>query len=229
MQEFLTFAHRLADASGAIVRHYFRTPLTPEHKADASPVTLADREAEAALRGMIEQAYPQHGFVGEESGKLREDAEYVWVIDPIDGTKNFMIGKPIFGTLIALIHRGVPILGIIDCPLTNERWSGSGNAGSFINNQLISVDKIIKPLNECILSTTSPYLFAGEKKTAFERLRENVRHVTVMALIPVIEGAGGIITDWQGQPIRFGAEETDVLAAANAEIHAQAHRLLQYS
>lgn len=256
MDDFFAFAHRLADTSGPILRKYFRTPLVTEHKADASPVTLADKETEAALRAMIQATYPQHGFVGEESGTLSADAEYIWVIDPIDGTKNFITGKPIFGTLIALIQHRAPVLGIIDCPLTHERWSGS-IAGSFINNQPVSVDKNNKSLNECILSTTSPYLFAGEKKNAFERLRQSVRHTTfgsdcyaygllasgyldlvvesglkthdVMALIPVIEGAGGIITDWQGAPIRFGASEADVLAAAHPETHASALKFLKIS
>lgn len=254
MQDFLDFAHRLADTSGSILRKYFRSPLATEQKADASPVTLADREAEAALRAMIQATYPQHGFLGEESGSVGSDAEYVWVIDPIDGTKNFITGKPIFGTLIALILHRVPVLGIIDCPLTNERWHGSPGHGAFINKQTISVDRTLKSLNDCILSTTSPYLFAGEKIAAFERLRQSVRHTTfgndcyaygllasgyldlvaesglkthdVMALIPVIEGAGGVITDWQGAPIRFGREETDVLAATNKELHEAALTML---
>lgn len=254
MQEFIAFAHALADASGPILRHYFRRALPTEQKADATPVTLADREAEATLRALIEARYPQHGFMGEESGSLRPDAEYCWVIDPIDGTRNFLSGKPIFGTLIALIHRGTPLLGIIDCPITQERWAGS-DAGSFINNHMIYVDKNHKSLNNCIISTTSPYLFEGAKREAFERVRAQVRQVTfgcdcyaygllasghldlvvesglkaydVMALIPVITGAGGIITDWQGKTVVFTDTEVDVLAAAHPATHAAALRLLQ--
>lgn len=251
---FLTFAHTLADASGEILRRYFRAPCAHETKADLSPVTQADREVEAALRAMIATTYPQHGFMGEESGGMRAGAEYCWVIDPIDGTKNFMTGKPIFGTLIALVQHRVPVLGILDNPITHERWEASSDTCTVINKQPVSVDKAIRPLNECILSTTSPYLFAGDKKEAFERLRSQVKFATfgsdcyaygllacgkldvvvesglkshdVMALIPIVERAGGIISDWQGDHIRFGAGEVDVLAAANAEIHAQALTLL---
>lgn len=255
MEEFTTFAHTLADASGEILRKYFRAPdLSTENKVDASPVTLADREAEATLRNIIEQTYPQHGFVGEESGKAREEAEYLWVIDPIDGTRNFIAGKPVFGTLIALIHKRKPILGMIDCPITNERWHSSEPALSFLNNHRISVNKNNKSLNECIFSTTAPYLFTGEKKTGFERLREKVGQTTfgcdcyaygllaaghldlvvesglkahdVMALIPVIEGAGGMITNWQGHPVPFTDGEVDVIAAATPALHAEAQALL---
>lgn len=247
MQEFLAFANELADASGPILRRYFRSFLTAETKHDASPVTSADKETEATLRAMIRERYPHHGFVGEESGSQSADGEYVWVIDPIDGTRNYLAGKPIFGTLIALIHNRAPLLGIIDCPATEERWEGWHGTGSVFNKRSISVDKPDKPLEECILSTTSPYLFAPEKKGAFERLRQATAQTVfgcdcyaygllasghldlvaesglkthdVMALIPVIEGAGGIVTDWRGEPIRFGAEETDVLAARSAEPH----------
>ncbi len=255
MQEFLTFAHSLADTSGDILRRYFRAPCHAETKADLSPVTAADREVEAALRTLIETTYPQHGFMGEESGGVRAGAKYCWVIDPIDGTKNFMTGKPVFGTLIALVQHRTPIVGMLDNPITQERWVASCDTSTVINNQLVSVDKTIKPLNECILSTTSPYLFAGGKKEAFERLRGQVKFTTfgsdcyaygllaygqldmvvesglkshdVMALIPIVEKAGGILTDWRGNPIRFGMDEVDVLAAANKTLHAEVMAVLQ--
>lgn len=254
MKEFTAFANSLADTSGPILRKYFRSGCAREDKADLSPVTLADREAEAALRELIHSTYPQHGFLGEESGSISAEAEYCWVIDPIDGTKNFITGKPIFGTLIALIHHRVPVLGIIDCPLTQERWLGSRSTFTVMNNQPVSVDRNHKPLNECILSTTSPLLFKAEQKGRFERLLSAVKYATfgsdcyaygllasghldlvvesglkthdVMALVPIIEGAGGILTDWQGKPIRFGQEETDVLAAANTALHTQALSVL---
>lgn len=249
MQQFLTFANALADTSGEILRRYFRAPCAHEIKTDLSPVTQADREVEAALRTLIEKTYPQHGFMGEESGGMRADAQYCWVIDPIDGTKNFMTGKPIFGTLIALVQHRTPVLGILDNPITRERWEALSDTSTVINKQPVSVDKNIKPLNECILSSTSPYLFAVDKKEAFERLRSQVKFATfgsdcyaygllacgkldvvvesglkshdVMALIPIVEQAGGIITDWQGNPIRFGAGEVDVLATANKTLHEQ--------
>ncbi len=257
MQEFITFAYKLADTSGPILRSYFRSGCAQEDKADLSPVTLADREAEAALRELIHSTYPQHGFVGEETGSVSADSEYCWVIDPIDGTRNFITGKPIFGTLIALLHHRQPVLGVIDCPITQERWLGSRSAFTVMNNQPVSVDKNIKPLNACILSTTSPNLFKGSRKESFERLLGEVKYATfgsdcyaygllasgyldlvvesglkthdVMALIPIIKGAGGIITDWQGKPVRFGQEETDVLAAANAMLHGKALAILEHT
>ncbi|MCZ6482912.1 MAG: histidinol phosphate phosphatase, partial [Alphaproteobacteria bacterium] len=111
---FIRLATELAELSGAIIRRYFRTPVAVETKADTSPVTAADREAEAAMRERIETAYPDHGVIGEEFGPVRADAEFVWVLDPIDGTKSFISGKPLFGTLIGLVHDGAPILGVID-------------------------------------------------------------------------------------------------------------------
>ncbi len=255
MNEYLTFAHRLADASGVVLKHYFRTPVDIHLKEDETPVTLADREVEAALRAKIEARYPQHGFVGEESGSQRADAEYVWVIDPIDGTRNFMTGNPLCGTLIALIHNGAPILGIIDCPLTGERWVGSSDTGAFLNNQLISVDKTPKPLKDCSLSTTSPYLFNEQTQKGFVALEQHVANTTfgndcyayglvasghldivaesglqphdIMALIPVIEASGGMITDWQGQAITLSSGECDVLAATHPDMHREALNLLE--
>ena len=123
--EFISLAERLADATGRIVRHHFRSPLEIITKADDSPVTIADREAEKELRRMVALAYPEHGLIGEEFPAERRDADYVWVFDPIDGTKSFITGRPLFGTLIALLHRGRPILGIIDHPALGERWIGA--------------------------------------------------------------------------------------------------------
>lgn len=265
---FLSFAHSLADASGVLLRRYFRAPVDTEMKSDLTPVTQVDREVEAELRRRITEAFPLHGFAGEESGAVRTNAEYLWVIDPIDGTKNFLTGKPVFVTLIALLHHGNPMLGVIDNPVTRERWVGSegrttlwslrahcGNSpGMQEMPQQVQHDG--GSLKECTLSTTSPYLFAGKKRAAFERLREAVKYTTfgndgyayallasghlglvaesglkahdVMALIPVVEGAGGILTDWRGQPIPFtsGEGEVDVIASASRSLHAAALELL---
>src|SRR5271156_6858606 len=114
----------MADEAAAIILSYFRRPMAVEDKQDASPVTIADRQAEAAMRLLIAKHVPHHGILGEEFGPERLDAEWVWVFDPIDGTKAFITGKPSFGTLIALLHRGEPVLGIIDQPITGERWLG---------------------------------------------------------------------------------------------------------
>src|SRR5215469_13982486 len=118
----ISFASELADTAGEIVRRYFRRGVAVDDKPDLSPVTIADREAESALRARIERRFPDHGILGEEHGTVRADAERVWVLDPIDGTKSFISGVPLFGTLVALVDRGVPVLGLIDQPISRERW-----------------------------------------------------------------------------------------------------------
>ena len=129
---YLALAAELADAAGAAIRPYFRTKLAVDDKADLSPVTAADRAAEAAMRRLIEGRFPEHGIIGEEYGSKRADAEFVWVLDPIDGTKSFISGVPLFGTLIALAQHSRPILGIIDQPISRERWIGAvGHATTF--------------------------------------------------------------------------------------------------
>jgi inositol-phosphate phosphatase/L-galactose 1-phosphate phosphatase/histidinol-phosphatase len=138
-REFEALAHRLADRAGEIQRRYFRTSVAVDTKADASPVTIADREAEAAMRDLIAAAYPHHGILGEEHGQDRIDAEFVWVLDPIDGTKSFITGRPLFGTLIALAHRGRPVMGMIDQSILRERWIGSHGTSSAWNGRPIRV------------------------------------------------------------------------------------------
>jgi inositol-phosphate phosphatase/L-galactose 1-phosphate phosphatase/histidinol-phosphatase len=137
--ELVALANSLADAARPIAARYFRTPVTVDDKADQSPVTIADREAETAMRTLLDNRVPQHGVFGEEHGAVRTDAEFVWVLDPIDGTKAFITGLPIFGTLIALLHRGVPVLGIIDQPISKERWVGVVGQGSTLNGRPIKV------------------------------------------------------------------------------------------
>ena len=205
---------------GRIVRHHFRSPLEIITKADDSPVTIADREAEKELRRMVALAYPQHGLIGEEFPAERRDADYVWVFDPIDGTKSFITGRPLFGTLIALLHRGRPILGIIDHPALGERWIGAAGRPSSFNGAPARV-RPCAALAKAVLAASSPHMFGTEKATAaFERVRAKAGltmygadcyaygllasgfHDLVveanngihdfLALVPVIEGAGGI-------------------------------------
>lgn len=135
----VALAQRLADSSGSVVRRYFRTPVAIDDKADASPVTIADREAEHVIRTIIESQRPDDGIYGEEHGTKNLDAEWVWVIDPIDGTKSFITGRPIFGTLIALLHRGRPVLGIIDQPIVGDRWIGVEGRPTTHNGQPVRV------------------------------------------------------------------------------------------
>src|SRR5271156_2184975 len=133
----IALANALADAAGDVIRRYFRQGVEILDKTDASPVTIADREAEAAMRRLIESEFPAHGILGEEHGAVREGAEFFWVLDPIDGTKSFISGVPLFGTLIALLHRGRPVLGIIDQPILGERWLGVAGQPSLFNGNPI--------------------------------------------------------------------------------------------
>ena len=251
--EFISLAERLADATGRIVRHHFRSPLEIITKADDSPVTIADREAEKELRRMVALAYPQHGLIGEEFPAERRDADYVWVFDPIDGTKSFITGRPLFGTLIALLHRGRPILGIIDHPALGERWIGAAGRPSSFNGAPARV-RPCAALAKAVLAASSPHMFGTAKATAaFERVRAQAGltmygadcyaygllasgfHDLVveanngihdfLALVPVIEGAGGIITDWEGRALGLDSGDK-VLAAGDPRMHAQALKLL---
>jgi inositol-phosphate phosphatase/L-galactose 1-phosphate phosphatase/histidinol-phosphatase len=132
-QDFIDLAHRLADSSRPILRSYLRRKLDVDIKSDASPVTQADREAEAAIRKLINATFPDHGIFGEEFGKERADAEYVWVLDPLDGTRSFITGRPTFGTLIALTRNGAPLLGVIDMPILGDRWVGAVGRPTTLN------------------------------------------------------------------------------------------------
>ncbi|WP_316976176.1 histidinol-phosphatase [Shumkonia mesophila] len=250
--DLLALAGRLADAAGAVAMRYFRGALAIDAKADASPVTVADREAEMAMRAILEAECPDHGIFGEEHGRARLDAEYVWVLDPIDGTKSFVIGKPLFGNLIALLHLGRPLVGIINCPALNERWVGMTGRPSTLNGKPIKARAGVAPA-AAWLATTTPEMFTGADAEAFARLRKGVRHAVYggdchsygllasgsldlvaeanmqpydyMALVPVIEGAGGVVTDWRGAPLSLESDGR-VLAAGDAALHAAAGRLL---
>ncbi|MEM7652396.1 MAG: histidinol-phosphatase [Pseudomonadota bacterium] len=249
---YVAFAERLADLARPVARRYFRTGVSADRKSDASPVTRADREIEQLLRETIRSQFPDHGIQGEEYGIENGDAEYLWVLDPIDGTKSFTIGKPTFGTLIALLRSKQPILGIIDQPITAERWVGAVGKTSTLNGAP-STSRPCASLEEAVLTCTSPGLIAPEDKAAFDRVEHAVRypvwggdcyiygllasgHVDLViegglkahdwsALIPVIEGGGGIITDWQGRPLTLNSDGR-VVAAGSPEVHKQAVALL---
>ena len=249
---FTLFAHMLADSSGAIIRQYFRSPYTVDTKADTSPVTIADREAEAAIRALIAQHYPDHGIIGEEYGTTRADAEYCWIIDPIDGTKSFMIGRPIFGTLISLTHRSIPILGIIDQPITGERWIGGIGVHTMLSEKIISVRKC-ENISNAVLCTTARELFSDANGKAFDRVKNKVKYTNYggdcynygllaagwvdlviesglkphdfCALAPVIHAAGGICTDWQGNPVTFHSDG-NIIACGDKKLHKDVLKLL---
>jgi len=250
--DLVGLAGRLADASGPIVRRYFRTPMSVDDKEDSSPVTIADKQAEEAIRAILQRECPDHGVLGEEFGRDRIDAEYVWVIDPIDGTKAFITGIPIFGTLIALCHRGRPILGVIDQPVSRERWLGVSGQGATLNGAPIAV-RGCDALSKAYLYATSPSMFLGADKPSFERLAGKVKlaryggdcyayalvamgfaDIVVeaqlkpfdyCALVPVIEGAGGVMTDWRNQKLDLSSDGR-VVAAGDRAAHAAALALL---
>ena len=158
LDAYIDLAQRLADISGAIARRYFRTRVAIDDKDDSSPVTIADREAEAAMRALIAQTFPAHGIIGEEHGSERADASHVWVLDPIDGTKAFITGRPMFGSLIALCRDGKPVVGLIDCPALNERWVGaSGRPTTHLGKPVHT--RACDALGRASLSCTSPLMF----------------------------------------------------------------------
>lgn len=253
-REFVILAERLADSASDVLLRYFRQPIGIDYKPDESPVTQADREAETRMREMIAEACPGHGVVGEEFGSDREDAEYVWVLDPVDGTKAFISGVPVFGTLIALLRAGRPVLGIIDQPVLRERWVGAAGQGTLLNGEAVRVAPR-GGLGDAVLWSTSPHMFDNNpaEQAAYARLRESVRfvhyggecyqyamlasgHVDIVvedgmgvydycALVPVIEGAGGVITDWQGAALGLDSGG-QVVAAASGELHSAVRRIL---
>ena len=249
---FVALAHRMADAAGEVIRRHFRAPIEIVTKEDASPVTAADREAETAIREILEGAHPDHGIIGEEFGSAGEDHELVWVLDPIDGTRSFIVGKPLFGTLIALLRDSVPILGIIDQPVTGERWVGVAGRPTTLNGAPVRT-RACPDLGAAALFTTSPERFEGREAAAFERLREAVNmtqysadcYATALlasgcvdlvieadlkvydylALVPVVLGAGGLITEWGGAALGLQSDGT-MLAAGDAAAHAAARAIL---
>lgn len=252
--QFIAVGERLADAARGILLQHFRKPLEVADKADLSPVTIADRAAEATMREMIGTEFPDHGIFGEEHGMANPDAKFVWVLDPVDGTKAFLSGVPVFGTLIALLRDGVPILGIIDQPMTRERWIGAAGQATTCNGEPVGVSPR-GGLAEAVLWSTSPHMFDGDPSDAagYARLRDAVRifhyggecyHYAMLAAgyvdlvveadlepydycahVPVIEGAGGVITDWAGNGLGLHSGGK-VVAAASVELHRAARQIL---
>jgi len=253
IDQHLELANRLADAVRPVSMKYFRSPLKIDNKSDESPVSIADREAETTMRAIIEAAHPDHGIVGEEHGNKNEDAEFVWVLDPIDGTQAFVTGKPLFGTLIALLHEGAPVLGIIDMPALSERWVGAKGRPTLFQGEVARV-RPCASLNNAWLYATSPQMFTPENFPRFEKLRKSTRRSVYgaecqgyglmasgwadmvcedtlqpydyAAIVPIVEGAGGIMTDWQGSSLNMNSDGT-VLASGSAALHEQAIDLLK--
>lgn len=246
-------ANRFADQARDKSMRWFRTPLEVLTKLDDSPVTIADREVEYVLRQSILEHYPEHGIWGEEHGRVRMDADYIWVVDPIDGTRSFISGYPLWGTLLSVLWQERPCIGLIDVPATNERWIGQHGAPTLFNGEACRTSPRTA-LDDAVLMATTPDMFTPTELQAFEALSAATRmrrfggdcysygllasgHVDLvleselqpydfMSLIPIIEGAGGCITDWSGQTL--GLESTgQVLASANEELHRQALAVLK--
>ncbi len=243
---FLPVALELADLAGEVVRRYFRTPIPVEIKSDQSPVTRADREAERVMRETLARRCPDHAIVGEEYGDARRLEGLVWCLDPIDGTKAFITGRPMFGTLVSLLDDGVPVLGVIDQPITRDRWVGCRGYGARFNDRPMA-PRPCPALDRAIGSTTSPDMFRTEAEAAV--LRELQRRLSLMVyggdcigyalmasgftdlvvesalktydylpLVPVVEEAGGRITDWQGRPLSLQSVG-QVVASGDARLH----------
>ncbi|MDK9721305.1 MAG: histidinol-phosphatase [Rhodospirillales bacterium] len=252
MDAFEALAQRLADAAGAEILKYWRQPIDVDDKADESPVTIADREAERVMRAMINATFPEHGILGEEFGNERLDASHVWVLDPVDGTRAFITGKPSFGTLIGLWSGKKPVLGVIDQPVTKERWLGVSGGDCRLNGKPVHV-RACDDVKKAALYATGPEMFSGDDMIRFERLRKsvklprygadcyayallatgfvdlvceaNLKPYDYAAAVPVIEAAGGIVTDWQGQPVDLTTGGR-ILAAGDKRVHAQAVEIL---
>src|ERR1700757_4129032 len=178
--DFTAFIGRLATASGETILPFFRTSLSIDNKSvsqDFDPVTEADRAAEAVMRRLIKASFPQHGIVGEEFGSEREDAEYVWVLDPIDGTKSFIAGFPIWGTLIALLHKGTPVYGMMHQPFIGERFSGDSASARYQgpSGEPRLAGRRCASLKEATSYTTSPLLMNAADRSAFGRIEQAVR------------------------------------------------------
>jgi myo-inositol-1(or 4)-monophosphatase len=261
--DFERFIERLADVSGETILPFFRTAIAADDKARGGafdPVTEADRAAEIAMRRLIEAHFPDHGVIGEEFGSLRADAEYVWVLDPIDGTKSFISGFPTWGTLIGLTHKGRPVFGLMHQPFTKERFFGDGAAAFWRGPSRHGADLFDKrklttrpcaELAQATVMTTSPLLIDPLLREKFHRVEEKTRlsryggdcyaycalaagHVDlvietglnpydIVALIPIVEGAGGIVTSWSGEGAEKGGA---VVAAGDRRVHAAALEIL---
>ena len=252
---YVDLAERLARASGDIICRYFRSLPQIGQKLDSTPVTIADKEAEIAMRKIIQAECPDHGIIGEEGGKIIENARFVWVLDPIDGTKNYVSGSYQFGTLISLLENGEFVLGIIDQPVLRERWLGVRGQPTTFNGEPVQV-RSCTSLSEAWMYSTSPNMFEMDNGERFERLTKKVRHSLFgtdcigygllasgftdivceaqlkhwdyAAHVPIIEGAGGIITDWNGKSLTLGSSGT-VLASGDRRIHDSALTVLSDS
>lgn len=226
----ISLANRLADAAGNAIRPFFRSDFSHEAKSDASPVTEADRAAEAAIRTILDAECPHDAIIGEEYGEKPGNSGRTWVLDPIDGTVSFMAGRPIFGTLIALLNDGWPVLGVIDQCISGERWLGAASKETTLNGNPVRT-RSCRALVDATLASTGPQYFGEHDAEHFMALAAKTAHKRMVwggdcynygllaagqidmvveaglklhdfaALVPVIEGSGGMMCDWTGEPL----------------------------
>lgn len=256
LAKYVDFVARLAEASGAAIMPHFRAPLSVTNKAGGDaydPVTVADHAAEDAIRALIKAAFPQHGIYGEEHGYEAGDSGLTWVIDPIDGTRAFITGVPLWGTLIALHDGEKPILGVMDQPFTHERFVGFGRTAE-LRMPGSTTPLRTRPcasLGEARLQCTHTAMFNAGERTVFDDLARRVRLTRfsgdcyaycmlaagsidlivesglmpydVQALIPIIRAAGGLMTNWSGGDCGNGGQ---VIAAGDKRVHEQAMQVL---
>ena len=254
--ELEEFALELAHTAGGIARAYFRSPLSIENKEEDGfdPVTAADRAIEHVLRTAILERFPDHGIVAEEEGDHTSESPYTWYVDPIDGTRSFMMGSPLWGTLIGVTHHEVPLFGLLCQPVLQEVFLGSAGGSWLIKPE--RRDRLrarqCATLAQAALASTDPNLFDDEEADAFTRLREQclltrysgdcynyamlaagfvdlvaegqLKSFDIVPLIPILEGAGCVVTDWSGRvPMSGGL----IVAAATPELHKEALAVLK--
>ncbi|PSC07058.1 histidinol-phosphatase [Alsobacter soli] len=254
--DFAAFVDDLATLSGTAIMPFFRTTLAAADKSRGGmfdPVTEADRAGEAAMRQMIKRTFPSHGIIGEEYGDERTDAEFVWVLDPIDGTKAFISGLPMWGTLIGLTRHGEPCYGMMHQPFTRERFTGDGGFARWRGptGERTLRTRACESLGDAILSCTSPRMFRGAELEAFERVEREARLARfgcdcyaycmlaaglidvvietdlkpydIVALAPIVTGAGGVVTTWSGESAAKGGA---IVAAGDPRLHEKVLKLL---
>jgi len=254
--DFAAFVDKLADVAGEAILPFFRTALAVENKmrkGSFDPVTAADRAAETAMRALIRTHFPAHGIVGEEFDDVKSDAPYTWVLDPIDGTKSFIAGMPVWGTLIGLCKDDAPVYGMMAQPFIRERFTGDGASAKYRGpaGERKLMTRKCASLDDALMFTTSPHLFSAEEKERYDRVEKHVRlprfggdcysycmiaagyvdlvieagldAYDIVPLIPIVEGAGGIVTNWQGESAAKGGR---IIAAGDERVHAAALELL---
>ncbi len=241
--------NRLADAARDAIRPFYRGEYSQEQKADRSFVTEADRAAEAAMRAIIEREFPEDGIIGEEFGTHNEGAGRQWVLDPIDGTQSFMVGRPIFGTLIALMQDGWPVMGVIDQAILEERWLGIIGEQTTLNGKPVQARRC-RELAGATVATTSPHCFSEEEADAYLKviakaypdkawpvyggdcynyallasgqidlvMEAGLKLHDYAALVPVVEGAGGMMCDWQGNPLDANSDGSVLALGESARL-----------